>query len=113
MGTKKRVNKYPRAFQLMALERMKHCESVSALAQELGIHRTVLYHWKNHIRAIEGGAADSPVRELRRENRQLKRMLAEKTMEVDFFKGALQKIEARRQRRGNSGETASTTRSEK
>ncbi len=54
MGVKKRVNKYPRAFQLMALERMKHCENVSALAKELGIDRTVLYHWKNHLNAIEG-----------------------------------------------------------
>ncbi len=44
---------------------MKHCEIVSVLAQELGIHRTVLYHWKNHVKAIEGGTADSPVRELR------------------------------------------------
>jgi transposase-like protein len=52
VGTKKRVNKYPRAFQLMALERMRNCESVSALAEELGVHRTVLYHWKNHIKAI-------------------------------------------------------------
>jgi glucose/arabinose dehydrogenase len=65
VGTKKRVNKYPKAFRLMALERMKNCESVSALAEELGIHRTVLYHWKNHLKAIEGGTADSPIRELK------------------------------------------------
>jgi hypothetical protein len=44
---------------------------------------------------------------------KLKRLLAEKTLEVDFFKGALQKIEARRQKHGASGETASTTRFEK
>lgn len=50
----------------MALERMKHWESVSALAEESGIHRTVLYHRKNHIKAIEGGAADSLIRELRK-----------------------------------------------
>src|SRR5215469_7657063 len=81
----------------MALERMKNCESVSALAAELGIHRTVLYHWKNHLKAMEGGTADSPIRELRQQVRDLKRVLAEKTLEVDFFKGALQKIEARRQ----------------
>ena len=37
MGVKKRVNKYPRAFQLMALERMKHCENVSALAKDWGL----------------------------------------------------------------------------
>jgi hypothetical protein len=40
-------------------------------------------------------------------------LLAEKTLEVDFFKGALQKVEARRQKRDETGETASTSRSEK
>jgi hypothetical protein len=42
----------------------------------------------------------------------LKRLLAEKTLEVDF-KGALQKIEARRQKSGASGETAFTSKSDK
>jgi hypothetical protein len=40
----------------------------------------------------------SPSREtlLERENARLKRVLAEKTLEVDFFRGALQQVEARR-----------------
>jgi hypothetical protein len=49
----------------------------------------------------------------RKEIHRLKQLLAEKTLEVDFFRGALQKIEARRQRSSDSGEMASTTRSEK
>ncbi len=49
----------------------------------------------------------------RKEIHRLKQLLAEKTLEVDFFKGALQKVEARRQKRGETGETASTSRSEK
>ena len=97
MGTRKRVNKYPRAFKLMAMERMKKSENVCELAKELGIDRSVLYHWRNHLKMIEGGAADSPVRELRRQIRELKRVVADKTLEADFFKGALQKVEARRQ----------------
>jgi len=111
--TKKRVNKYPKAFRLMALERMKKCESVSALAKELGVHRTVLYHWKNQLKAMEGGTEDSPIGGLRKQVGELKRVLAEKILEVDFFKGALQKIEARRQGSSGSGETASMTRSGK
>ena len=43
---KKRVNKYPIAFRQMAVERMKNCANVSALAEELGVDRTVLYHWQ-------------------------------------------------------------------
>jgi hypothetical protein len=49
----------------------------------------------------------------RKEIHRLKQLLAEKTLEVDFFKGALQKIEARRQRSSGSSEMASTARSEK
>jgi hypothetical protein len=48
---------------------------------------------------------------VRAEIAELKRVLAEKTLEVDFFKGALQKIEARRQNTAGSGEKASTTKS--
>jgi hypothetical protein len=43
------------------------------------------------------------------ENRQLKQLLAERSLEVDFFKGALQKIATRRQADSGTGETASTT----
>jgi hypothetical protein len=49
----------------------------------------------------------------RKEIHHLKQLLAEKTMEVDFFRGALQKVEARRQKGSETGETASTSRSEK
>jgi hypothetical protein len=52
-------------------------------------------------------------RELRQQVTQLKRVVADKTLEADFFKGALHKIEARRRSRSNSGETASTSRFEK
>jgi len=56
---------------------------------------------------------NSPESTLRKEVRQLKQVLAEKTLELDFFKGALQKVEARRQQSGGSGAKASTTKSGK
>ena len=111
---KKRVGKYPEAFRRMAMERMKDCPNVTALAEELGVDRTVLYHWQRNLDpSDEGATKHSSVRKLRKEVRELKRVLAEKTLEVDFFKGALQKIEARRQSSGGSGGKASTTRSGK
>jgi transposase len=113
VGRKKRVNKYPRAFRRMALERMKNCASVSALADELGVHGTVLYHWQRQQEAGYAGTPSSAIRWLGREVRDLKRVLAEQTLEVDFFKGALQKVEARRQKGSGSGATASTSRSGK
>ena len=111
----KRVNRYPKAFRLMALERMKNCDNVSELARELNVDRSVLYHWRDLLpgQDNDGSTINSPVRELRREIRDLKRVLAEKTLEAHFFKGALQKVEARRQNDSGSGATASTTKSGK
>jgi len=61
----------------------------------------------------EGPPANSRERELRQPVTPLKRVVADKKLEADFFKGALQKIGARRQSGSNSGETASMNRSEK
>jgi transposase-like protein len=111
---KKRVNKYPKAFRKMALERLKSCQNVTELSAELGIHRTQLYKWRDQMEPIDDGQgppANSRERELRKEIRDLKQLLADKTLEVDFFKGALQKVEARRRSSGSSGAKASTTES--
>jgi transposase-like protein len=104
---KRRVGRYPRAFRELAVERMKSCDNIAALARELGVHRTVLYQWRDQL----GPREEVPETRLERENQVLKQALADKTLEVDFFRGALQKIEARRQSSGKAGETASTTKS--
>jgi transposase-like protein len=111
---KKKINKYPAGFRKLALERMKTCRNVSELSAELGIHRTQLYKWRRAMEASDDGydpPANSGERELRKEIRELKRVLGEKVLEADFFKGALQKVEARRQNSGASGETACSTKS--
>ena len=100
----------------MAVERLKSCDNIVALSQELGVHRRLLYQWRDHEEAFESEESppgNSRESALRKENSQLKRVLAEKTLELDFFKGALQKVEARRQQSGISGEKASTTKSKK
>jgi transposase-like protein len=99
----------------MAVERLKRCENIVALSEELGVHRRLLYKWRDQLDPVEIGDEPPPgnPREstLRKEVSQLKRLLAEKTLEVDFFRGALQKVEARRQKTAISGEKASTTKS--
>ena len=117
MTTKKRPRKkYSRTLREEAMERLKSCGNVTALSKELGVHRTLLYKWRERMEAREGkkgsgGAVDLAEKRLLEENGELKRMIAEKTLEVDFFKGALQKIEARRQNKVGSGGKASTTKS--
>ena len=97
----------------MVVERLKSCDNIVALAQELGLHRRLLYKWRDQLEPGEHEEPRASTPELRQQVRQLKRMLAEKAMEVDFFKGALQKVEARRQRSSSSGEPTSTTKSGK
>jgi transposase len=114
--TKKRPRKkYSKALREMAMEQLKSCGNVTVLSRELGVHRTLLYKWRERMEAREGKeggpTVDAGERKLLAENRELKRVLAEKTLEVDFFKGALQKIEARRQSKAGSGGKASTTKS--
>ena len=109
--------RYSRKFQRMAVERMRTCENVGELARELGVRPRCLYKWHAKLEAIEPGEnASRPsthTASYRKEIQQVKRLLAEKTLEVDFFKGALQKIEGRRQKRDETGETASTSGSKK
>jgi transposase len=114
--TKKRPRKkYSRTLREEAMKRLKSCGNVTALSKELGVHRTLLYKWRERMEAREdkegGRVVDLGEKRLLEENRELKRMLAEKTLEVDFFKGALQKVEARRQSKAESGAKASTTES--
>ncbi len=109
--------RYSRKFQRKAVERMRTCESVARLAEELGVTPRCLYKWRRKFDLAESGEElarpSTHEASFRKQAQQLKRLLAEKVLEVDFFKGALQKIEARRQRSGASGETASTTKSGK
>jgi transposase-like protein len=108
---KKRVGKFPKVFRQMAVDRLAQCDNIVALAKELGISRRLLYTWREKLEPAEssnGSSATSRESTLRHEVSRLKRVLAEKVLEVDFFKGALHTVEARRQRSGTAGAQAST-----
>src|SRR6266404_4766300 len=109
----KRRWRYPESFRQTAIERFKCCENVEWLAKELGVPRQTLYRW--HGESQRTASEDEPIPEksresrLRREVRELKRLVAKQALEGDFFRGALQKIEARRRGSCGSGELAFTT----
>ena len=114
MAKKRTIGQCPKAFRKMAVERLLSCGNIVALSKELGIHRRLLYKWRDQWEPIDDGEAPSESRkerELRVQVAQLKRLVADKTLEADFFKGALHKVEARRQSNTKPGEAASTTKS--
>jgi transposase InsO family protein/transposase-like protein len=110
--------RYSQKFRRRAVERMNACENIVRLSRELGVIRSLLYKWRCRLEPpdaqVERDLSTENCREstLRREISKLKRLLADKTVEVDFFRGALQKVEARRQQSGLSAEKVSTAKSE-
>lgn len=116
---KKRVAQYSVKFRRIAVERMKGCNNVTALAKELGVERRSLYLWREQldpesiISRKSGPQGKSREAELEKEVLGLKRVLADKTLELDFFRGALQKVEGRRRQSKNSGGKTSTSTSGK
>jgi transposase len=102
-------------FWRAAVARLNQGESARAVAKDLGVDRVGLQRWQHRLNS----GASEPTRpqtrqaELVKEVEKLKRALADKVLEVDFLRGALHKVEARRQGRGSTGAQASTTRSGK
>jgi len=116
---KRKWERRPEEFRQRALERMKTCKNVKVLAKELGVARQLLYIWKQQAegpkKVSEPGASEDPrerrIRELEKQVGELKGVVGEKTLEADFFAGALRRIEESRRKKGKTGATASTPKS--
>ena len=87
-------------YKRQAVERMKGCDSIHALARELGVERKLLYTWKYQFegrpepRYANLAETAEQLREskLKLETQRLKEALGQKTLEIDFLKGALRRI---------------------
>ncbi|HEY6370863.1 MAG TPA: transposase [Candidatus Sulfotelmatobacter sp.] len=117
--SRRKWDRWPAEFRQRALERMKTCQNVKVLAKELGVARQLLYLWKQQAegrkKASEPSSSEDPrerrIRELERKVGDLQGCIGQKTLELDFFAGALRRIEESRQRKDKSGATASTPKS--
>ena len=50
---KKRVGRYPKEFRRITVERLKKCDNIVALSRELGMHRRLLYKWRDQLDPAE------------------------------------------------------------
>ncbi len=102
-------------FKKQAVERMEQTKNLGLLAKELGIHVRTLYRWRDRQLGREKKVREPVPREKKLEGQiqQLKQSLANRTLEVDFFKSALQRVKARCQPNTATGGEASTTKSGK
>jgi transposase len=117
---------------LKAVERLEAGERASALAIELNINRTIVYHWRDRLRANGAEALTSKrgrprtpevlaaeslrasrakangLAQARAEIAELERKVGQQQLDLDFFKGALQHIEDSRRPSDEPGVTASS-----
>jgi transposase-like protein len=103
---RKKRERYSQEFRSEAVQRMKSCDNILRLSRELGVHRRLLYNWRERLDESNPALLCSRESILRKEISKLKRLLANKTMEVDFFRRALQKVGARRRQTIASGAKA-------
>lgn len=127
--------RFGRAFKLDVVRRMESGESGTALAREFGIKRTILYRWRDAVRdGGEEALRDGPGRpsgaeahamalargpaarardltEARRQIAELEKLVGQQQVDLDFFRGALRRIEASRHPSDGPGGTASSPRS--
>ena len=99
--SRQKWDRWPAEFRQRALERMKPCQNVKGLARELEVSRQLLCLWKQQAegRKKTTGASQTEdpvergIRELEQEVEELKGVLGQKTLEVDFFADALRRVE--------------------
>ena len=95
MAKKRRLGRHPKEFRRMAVERLKACDNIVALSQELGVHRRLLYKWRDRFDPFdpdeESPPGNSRESTLRKEINQLKRVLVDKTLGAGFFQRCLAK----------------------
>jgi transposase-like protein len=106
---RRKGQRYSNEFRRSAVERMNSCDNVLGLSRELGIPRRCLYNWRDRFEETGRPITESRELILRRQITRLKRLLANKTLEIDFFRHALQRVGARRRQKQVSGDKASTT----
>src|ERR1700692_4480140 len=83
--------RYGSELRRQAVERMNACGNIVGLARELGVSRRVLYQWRARMEQTDSSPGRSREIILRKQILKLKRLLANKTLEVDFFRHALQR----------------------
>ena len=112
---KKRV--WSRALKISAVKRMLAGVNTTALAEELGVRRTILYRWrdsyrKDGVKAFPGRPGPRPkssmdIEEVRQEAAsslaaaekriaELERKIGQQQVELDFFQRALRQVGASR-----------------
>ena len=111
MGLSRR--KFTREFKLGAIERRESGASVAAVARVLEVSPSLLQRWRQEFRESPGRAFPGAGQRRLDPDRvaQLERKIGQQTLEIDFLKECLQRIEEQRQLQAITGKPLSSSKS--
>ena len=113
MANLKGAKKRGLPFWQAAVARVQAGENLAEVASDLGVDRRGLSRWQEKLDPEMLRTDRRREQALEREVEELKKALAEKVLVVDFLRGALHKVEARRRQSESAGGAESTTKSGK
>jgi transposase len=104
---------FTREFKLGAVRRLEMGASIAEVARVFEVNHNVLHRWRREFRDAPGNAFSGPGKRRWEESRvaQLERKIGQQTLEIDFLKGCLQRIEEQRQLQAVTGKPLSSSKS--
>src|SRR5450432_1875259 len=113
MGLSRR--QFTKEFKLAAVRRLEAGVSLAEVARGLEVNPNVLQRWRREFRQAPGNAFPGNGQRRWSEGRlaELERKIGQQTVEIDFLKGCLQRIEEQRMLQASARRTRSTRKSMK
>lgn len=113
MGLSRR--RFTREFKLAAVQRLEQGVSIAEVSRAVEVNPNVLHRWRKEFRQGPGNAFPGQGQRRWSEGRiaELERKIGQQTLEIDFLKGCLQRIEEQRMLQAANGNPRSTARSGK
>jgi transposase len=113
MGLSRRT--FTKEFKLAAVRRLEAGISIAEVSRGLEVSPNVLHRWVREFRQAPGNAfpGQGPRRWSEGRVAELERKIGQQTVEIDFLKGCLQRIEEQRMLQASTGSPRSTRKSVK
>jgi len=105
--------RFTQEFKLSAVERLQRGASVAEVVRTFEVNPNLLHRWRREFRQGPGNVFPGQGKRRWEETRaaELERKVGRQTMEIDFLKGCLQRIEQQRKLQASAGKPLSATRS--
>src|SRR6516164_9981470 len=111
MGLSRR--RFTREFKLAAIQRLEQGIAIAEVARAMEVNPNVLHRWRKEFRRGPGNAFPGQGQRRWSEGRmaELERKIGQQTLEIDFLKGCLQRIEEQRMLQALNGKPLSAGKS--